>query len=397
MPTFNSPNIIFGEDSLDQIETIQGSKCFIVTDEGLVKLGMINILTEKLKKFNKEWKIFDKVEPDPHETTILAALEECKTFEPDLIIGFGGGSSLDAAKAVWFLYEHDGFGIDELNPFEQLHMGVKAKCIAIPTTSGTGAETTWAVIVTRIDENGNHSKLEQAHKDVVPTYAIVDPIFTMKLPPKLTAATGFDALSHACEGLVAEWRNDIAEGCCIHALDIIKDYLVKAYKDGSDKQAREKMANAATLAGLGFGNSQVIMGHSMGHALGAVFHVTHGNTVGLMLPYVLEFSIKNPNNATSKAILAKAARRLLLASKEDNDEKASMALLTWIKQIQKEVNLPTKLEELGIQKEKLEENMDRLVELTNESASVTMSPREPLDADIRKIFLYAFEGKSIDW
>ncbi|MHA1767543.1 MAG: iron-containing alcohol dehydrogenase, partial [Promethearchaeota archaeon] len=400
MPTFNSPkSIIFGEDALDLIDTIPGNKCLIITDKNLVQLGIVEILTKKLEESDKAWKIFDQVEPDPHESTVLKATEFCNDYNPDLIIGLGGGSSLDAAKAVWFLYEHkeDGYSIDDLNPFQEVHMGLKAKYLAIPTTSGTGAEATWAAIITRVDEDGNYLKLEQSHADVIPTYAIIDPIFTKSLPQKLTVATGFDVIAHSCEGLISEWRNDMADACCLHALELVKEFFPRVFKDGNDMEAREKMANAATLAGLGFGNSQVVMGHAMGHALGAVFHLTHGITVGLMLPYVLEYSIGNPDDDTATKILGKAARKLGIAKWTENDKESAQNLIDYIKNLQKELNFPTTLEACGVTKEQLNSNMKRIVELTNESASIAMSPREPADEDIQRVIEYVFEGKSIDF
>ena len=189
----------------------------------------------------------------------------------------------------------------------------------------------------------------------------------------------------------------MADACCLHALDLLKDFFPKVFKDGNDMEAREKMANAATLAGLGFGNSQVIMGHAMGHSLGAVFHLTHGITVGLMLPYILEYSIRNPDDDTASEILGKAAKKLGLAKVSDNNKESTQYLIDYIKKLQKDLNFPTTLEACGITREDLNKNMKRIVELTNESASIAMSPREPSDEDIERILEYVFEGKSIDF
>ena len=398
MPTFMSPRIYHGAGSLDALDMIRGSKCFITTDKVLLKLGTVQILLDKLKSAGKEWVIFDEVEPDPKETTILRATKQCIAYGPDLVIGLGGGSSLDTAKTVWFLYEHaeDGLTIDDINPFGDLHMGIKAKCIAIPTTSGTGAEVTWAVVITRIEGEKN-MKLEQPHPDIVPTYAIVDPIFTKSLPKSLTAATGFDALAHSCEGLLATWRNDLADANCIGALSLIKEFLPKAYHDGSDMIAREKMANAATLAGLGFGNSNVIIGHSLGHTLGAIFHLTHGLAVGLVLPYILEFIINDKTLVEAQKILGKASRQIGLCSWTETDQKAVQAFIRWIRNLQKEVNLPQTLAAAGITKEALNANMEKLVLLTNESPSITLSPRNASNEEIRKLYEYIYAGKPIDF
>ncbi|MCK4239156.1 MAG: iron-containing alcohol dehydrogenase, partial [Candidatus Lokiarchaeota archaeon] len=152
---FFSPNIVYGEDALDFLEKIPGNKCFIVTDEGLIKLGYLDILTEKLTKFGKEFKVFSEVESDPHEETVLKAREHCIFYKPDIVIGFGGGSPMDTAKAVRALYEFQNMVVDDLHPFndELFKLGQKTKMVAIPTTSGTGAETTWSVIINRFEDN----------------------------------------------------------------------------------------------------------------------------------------------------------------------------------------------------------------------------------------------------
>lgn len=394
---FYSPNIIFGRDSLEFLEKIPGTKCFIVTDPGLVQLKLIDILTNKLKEYGKEYAIFSEVEPDPHETTIIKAANICKNYGPDLIIGFGGGSSLDVAKSVWAFYENgDDFSVDNLHPFTTLGTGKKAKLCAIPTTSGTGAETTWAVVITRIKEDGTHIKLEQVNKELIPTYAIVDPIFTLGLPPKLTAATGFDALAHVMEGIIASWRNVFSDGLAIEAVDLIRKYLPIAYKNGQDIEAREMMANAATIAGLSFGNSQVIIGHSLGHVLGANFGITHGNAVGLFITYVLQYCINNPDDDSTKKIISKFAKQVGVANWNDSDDVASKKMIDDIKNLQKQVNLPSKLSDL-IKKEDFEAKLDLMADQCLESGSAVMSPRSADSTAFKKIFQYAFEGKDIDF
>jgi alcohol dehydrogenase class IV len=399
MPEWTSPRIFFGDDALDNFSNIPGTKCFIATDKGIIQAGLLDILTKKLSELGKEWKVFDEVEPDPHESTILKGAEVCKKYAPDLVIGLGGGSSLDTAKTIWFLYEHaeEGKTIDDLNPFVELHMGVKAKCVAIPTTAGTGAEVTWAVVITRIDAKGNQTKLEQPHRQVTPTYAIIDPIFTKGLPPKLTAATAFDAIAHAGEGLISTWRNEMTDCLCIQALEYINMYLPRVYQNGTDMEARNKMAIAATLAGLGFGNGQVMVGHGIGHSLGAVFHIMHGISVGVIIPYVLEYCINAPNNPEPMRILANAAKKLGLSEWKTADPAAAKALVQMIRTLQKKVNFPTKLAEVGISKADFKAGLDRVVKLTNESAATPMTPRNVSNEDTRKLLEYAFEGKSIDF
>ncbi|MHA1291807.1 MAG: iron-containing alcohol dehydrogenase [Promethearchaeota archaeon] len=395
---FFSPKIIYGEDALDYLENIAGVKCFIVSDKVLEKLGYLKILTDKLAEYGKEWEIFTDVEPDPKEESITKAKEACLAYEPELIIGLGGGSVMDVAKSLWAVYEYPQYGLDDFYPFNKdLHnLGNKAKLIAIPTTSGTGAETTWAVVISRFEDNV-WKKYEQAHKGLIPMYAIIDPVFPAGMPPKLTIDTGFDALAHSIEGIVAVWRNEFSNAMCLKAVELIFKYLPIAYKDGNNKEARDMMHQAATMAGLGFGNSQAHIGHTLGHVWGAVFHIPHGTCVGIFLTYVTQFCINNQENDDAIEILAKFAKQLGWADWSENNKDAANIVIKKIKELQKEVNFPTKLADTGVSKEDMEKNMDVLVSLCFQSSSSVMSPRSASGDQFRKIMEYAYEGKDIDF
>jgi alcohol dehydrogenase class IV len=395
---FFSPNIVYGEDALDFLENIPGEKCFIITDQILEDLGYVKILTDKLEKFGRKYEIFNDVKSDPHEEDVLKAKEVCISYAPDQIIGLGGGSVMDTAKAVWALYEYPEFVVDDLHPFNQklYDLGKKAKMVAIPTTSGTGAETTWAVIISRYEENV-WKKLEQAHKGIAPMYAIVDPIFPSGMPPELTVNTGFDALAHSVEGIISMWKNEFSEALSLKAIEMVFKYLPIAYKDGKNKEARDYMHQAATMAGLAFGNSQAHLGHSMGHSWGAVFHTHHGKAVGLFLPYVTQFCINNPDETDPTIeILGKLAKQLGWCEWKEDQKKAAEMVVTKIKELQKELDLPTKLKDL-VSKEEFEKNLDMLINLVYQSSSSVMSPRSANADDIRNLYVYSFEGKDIDF
>ena len=392
---FGSPLIAFGKGALEFLQDIPGKKIFIVTDPGIIKLKLIDHLTKKLKQFGKKYKIFDKVEPDPREETVKEGAQECREYQPDLIIGLGGGSSIDAAKAILFLYENPKSNLDELYPFNVIDL--KTKLLAIPTTSGTGAETTWAIIITRKMPDGSDFKLELASRALVPSYAIIDPIFTATLPPKMTASTGFDALAHVWEGVISIFRNDISDGLGIEAIKLIREFLPKAYENGEDLEAREKMHNAACMAGMSFGNSNVMIGHSIGHSIGAVFHKPHGLTVGVMLPYILQFALNNPENNDVKKIISGLAKNLGIANWDDDDETASMKVITDIKELMKTVDFPMTIEDIGISEQTLEEKMELVVSKAMDSISAATSPRAPTPAEYKKILLYALKGKNIDF
>ena len=398
---YYSPTIIFGEEALDHLENIgedlEKKKVFIVTDPGIIEVKLADILTAKLKELGFEWKIFSEVEADPHEETIIKGAEICREYDPDLIIGLGGGSSIDAAKGVWVLYERPDLTIDDIHPFLKLNLRKKAKFVAIPTTAGTGAETTWGVIITRI-QDGINMKLEQSSREVIPDVAILDPRFCKTLPPKLTAMTAFDAVGHALEGVIAEWKNDYSYALSLGAYDLIRNYLPRAYNDGNDMEAREKMQNAAAMAGISFGNSQVILNHSLAHALGAAFHVPHGLGVGVFLPYVLQFSLKDPE---TEQILGRFSKMLGISNWADTDVKASKKLVEDIKNLQDKVGFPRSLKEIldvmGISKGQLDEKLDLIIQQCYESAVSSMSPRIPTKEEYQKIISYVYEGKDIDF
>ncbi len=392
---FGTPLISFGQGALEFLQDIPGKKVFIVTDQGIVKLGLIKYVTDRLKKYDKKFKVFDQVEPDPREETIKKGAEVCQQFKPDLIIGLGGGSSIDSAKAILFLYENPESSLDELYPFNKLQL--KTKLLAIPTTSGTGAETTWAIIITRKMADGTDFKMELASRELVPDYAIIDPIFTKSLPPKMTAFTGFDALAHAWECLVSTFKNEFSDGLAIEAIKLVRKYLPIAYENGEDIEAREKMHIAACIAGLSFGNANVIVGHSIGHSLGAVFHKPHGLTVGVILPYVLQFVSNDPESEYAKKILSESAKMLGVADWTDDDDTAVGKVIEDIKNLMRKVDFPTTLAEMDIKKEELNEKMEQLVSKIIDSQSATTSPRAASPAEYKKILLYAFEGKDIDF
>ncbi|MFX1393265.1 MAG: iron-containing alcohol dehydrogenase, partial [Promethearchaeota archaeon] len=376
---FFSPKVIFGEDAINYLENIKGEKCFIVTDKNLEELGLVKLLTDKLEKYNKSYKIFTEVRPDPHEEDIMKGKNQCISYSPDIIIGLGGGSVIDSAKAIWAMNDNPEFTVDDLHPFNEalLTLGTKTSMIAIPTTSGTGSESTWAMIVSRL-QNNIWIKLEQAHKSCMPQIAILDPVFTKGMPPKLTAATGFDALAHSIEGLSSDWRNEYSNAMCTKAIELIFKWLPIAVSDGNNTEARDYMHQAANMAGVGFGNSQVHIGHAMGHSWGAIFHLPHGLAVGTFLKYIVMYLLNNPNEKDiSKEIYGKLAKQLGWAKWEDDNKKAAFTIVDKIKELEKACNLPGNLKDFGVSQEDFEKNLDTLIMLCYQSSSSVMTPRAP--------------------
>jgi alcohol dehydrogenase class IV len=383
---FNSPEIVYGEGALGYLSEVEGQRAFIVTDQNMVRLGFVELVAKQLKEAGMEYQTFAEVEPDPSLETVKRGAQAALAYEPDWIVGLGGGSAMDAAKAVWVLYERPDMEPDEISPIETLGLRNKARLITIPTTSGTGAEATWAIVLT--DTEGQ-CKLGLGSRENMADIAIVDPIFVAELPPQLTADTGMDALTHAVEGYTCTWRNDFSDGLCLKAIRLVFDYLPRAYKKG-DLEAREKMHNAACIAGLGFGNAMAALAHSMGHSLGAVFHVPHGRAVSLFLPYTIEFSVRGEGTR-----YAEIARFLGLPA--ESEEKGAASLATAIRGLLKRLGQPTAIGELGISPDEFEAGLTRLVENAENDSMTVTSPRIPITEEFERLFQYAYKGKAVDF
>lgn len=386
---FKSPEIVFGEEALAYLDQLKGRRAFIVTDATMVKMGHVARVRKALEASGFEVGVYDAVEPDPSIEQVRAGAAVLADFQPDWIVGVGGGSSLDAAKAMWVLYECPDVDPEGINPIETLGLRRKARFVAIPTTSGTGSESTWYIVLT---QSAERRKLGLGTREALADVAIVDPSFAMSMPPRLTADTGMDALTHAVEGFTSQWHNDFADGLCLKAAQLVFAYLPRAYRDGSDAEARLKMHNAASIAGLGFGNSLTSVAHGMGHALGSVFHVPHGRAVSLFLPYVIEFCIRGEEGGTRYAELARFLHLPCAGERE-----AAAALAAAIRHLQSELQQPRTIAECGISREAFDRELALLVENASNDNETVTSTRIPTDAEMRRLFEYAFEGKSIDF
>jgi len=396
---FYCPNIIYGESALNFIENLKGERCFIVTDKIIEKLGYLKILTDKLDKYKKEYSVFSEVVPDPHEEDVIKGKMKCNEYQPDLIIALGGGSVIDSAKCIWALYEYPEYTLDDISPFSaQLYeFAKKAKLIAIPTTSGTGSEVTWAAIISRFQNNA-WRKMSLPHMSLVPTFAIVDPIFPEGMPQKLTVDTAFDALAHAIEGYISSWRNEFSNALGLKAIELIFKYLPIVYNDGSNKEARDFMHQAATMAGLAFSNSQVHLGHAMGHSFSAIFPTHHGQAVGLFLRYVTQYCLNIPSEPNvCIGIYSNIAKKLGWAKWDDEPKIAAYIVVEKIDELQKQMDFTTNIKDLGVSREDFNKNLDNLIGLCYQDPSSAMAPRTPNMAEFAKLFNYAYEGKDIDF
>ena len=384
---FVSPQIVFGQGALDALEDLHGGRALLVTDATLVELGLVNRVVSLLQKASIESHVFDAVEPEPSLQTVRTGAEVARDLAPNWIIGLGGGSPMDAAKAIWVLYERPDLGPGDINPFIDLGLRQRARLITIPTTSGTGAEVTWAIVLTDVGEG---RKMGLGNRENVADIAIVDPEMAAGMPSKLTADTGLDALTHAVEGYICTWHTDLTDGLCVHAARDIFAFLSRAVKDGSDMEARERMHHAATSAGLGFGNAMASLAHAMGHALGARYHIPHGRAVALFLPYTVEYvAHQEPGRS------AELAQRLRLT---DRTEKGgALALAGAIRELIRRVGNPTSVEQLDVAPDRYRSDLERMVDDTFSDTQMVTAARAPSYEELRQLFLCAYSGDAVDF
>jgi len=384
---FISPEIIYGEDALSRLDELEGKRVLIVTDKQIVSIGFADKVKERLVKAGIDYQIYDDVEPDPSIETTKRGAEVAGEYKPDWIVGLGGGSVMDAAKAIWVLYERPDIEPAEINPFTPLGLRQKAKLITIPTTSGTGSDCTWGIVLTDTSERRKLALgCREAHADI----AIIDSVFAIGMPPQLTADTGLDALTHAIEGFTSNWKNDFCDGLCLKAIHLVFQYLQRAYHDGHDKEAREKMHNAASIAGLGFGNSMAGLAHSMGHSLGAAFHIPHGRTVGLFLPYTIEFTADIAASRYDEIIH-------LLRLEQTRAEKAALNLARVIRELEQNIDQPLTINDLGISRDNFENSLPKLVSNADMDTQTVTSARVPTSGEFEQLFRYSYDGKSVDF
>ncbi len=389
MQFFGVPFTVFGDDSLQYLNTIQGKRAFIVTDKNITRLGLADLVTAELKQANIESKIFDEVEPDPSIETVVRAAGIAKDFKPDWMIGLGGGSSMDASKSAWVCYAA-GIGPLDMSPSDFYNLRDTAKLICIPTTSGTGSEATWAIVLTDVE---GQRKVALGSYETLPDVALLDPRMVMSMPPQVTGSTGMDALTHAIEGYTAMWRTPFTDGPGLTAIKYIFEYLKKACDDGKDEEARKYMMYAASQAGTCFGNGMAGLAHSCGHALGGIFHTPHGVAMGLYLPYTMEY-VSNGSEETTQRY-AEIARFCGIA--QGSDKECCRALIAAVRKLMKDIGQSPTVKDLKIDRDKYIKAMSELVDRAVNEAMTIAVTRVPESEDLEKMFICAYDGKPVDF
>ena len=397
MPYFLCPKkVLFGKGMLKRLGAElegRGNKAVLITDKNMVKLS--GELVEAVKSAGYEVKVWDGAEPEPSIAVTGKARQALQEFEPQLVIGFGGGSVLDTAKAAWVLWENPGIASAEVatavNVKTKLNWQKKARFMAVPTTSGTGSDVTWAIVLT---DTANHRKIGFANNEIVPDMTLLVPEFTAGMPKALTASTGLDVLGHALDGYTARQANDFSDGLCLQAMKLAFDWLLKAYADGNDLMAREKMQNAATIAGLGFGNSNTSLSHALGHSIGATFGIPHGRAIGIALSYSLEYisstpPIENAPNPVQR--LATAAG--FSGIKANSDQEAIQKLIQKLRELAKAIGEPLSLKDAGVTEKQMTDNLDTLALLASKDVNMYSSPCECKDDKLKKLLQEIWKGK----
>lgn len=384
---FKAPEVIYGDDALEHLERLTGKRAIIVTDKVLAGLGYGDRVKSHLETAGMEVLVFSDVEPEPSLQTAQHGASLMADYQPDWVIGLGGGSCMDAAAAMWALYERPDIQPDEISPMLPLNLRQKARLITIPTTSGTGSECSWMVVLT---DHAAKRKLVLGSFELIADYAIVDPSLVMDMPARIAADTGMDALAQAIESYTSRWRNEFADGLCLQAIRMIFKYLARSVKNGkSDPEARAMMHYAAAISGMAMSNSQASLSHALGHPLGAFFKVPHGRAVGLFLPYTIEYALPE-----SGELYADLARFLGLPAGSPAEGTASLAKA--VRDLLVELKQPTTVADLHIDRAHYEAAIADMVE-SGEGDAAASSPRIPTNEEFARLFLYAYDGKSVDF
>ena len=374
----------------------------------MVKLGYVDKILYHLRKRYKyvHSEIFSDVESDPSFDTIKKGVAAMQNFRPDVIIALGGGSPIDAAKGMWLFYEHPEADVEGLKlkfmdirkrTYKFPTLGTKCKMVAIPTTSGTGSEVTSFAVITDKEKN---KKYPLADYELTPDVAIVDPDLVMSLPKSVTANTGMDVLTHAIEAYVSNMASDYTDGLAEKAVELVMKYLEKAYDNGDDKLAREKMHNASTIAGMAFTNAFLGINHSLAHKIGAEFHMPHGEINAILLPYVIRYNSSKPSKFVSfpkyEYFIAdqkyyELAKKVGL--KAETKEEGINSLIEKIRQMNEHMNIPRSFKEAGIEEQEFLAKVDILAERSFEDQCTTANPRVPLVSEMKQILLDSYYGK----
>lgn len=406
-------SIYFRRGSLPVALTdLEGKKrAFLVTDRFLFNNGYADEIVSLLKAQGMEVQTFFDVEADPTLSVVEKGAAQMQSYQPDVIIALGGGSPMDAAKIMWVMYEHPETHFEELSMrfmdirkriYKFPKMGAKAELVCVTTTSGTGSEVTPFAVVTD-DRTG--AKYPLADYELTPNMAIVDANLVMNMPKSLTAFGGYDAITHALEAYVSVLANEYSDGHALQALKMLKEYLPSSYQNGAaDPIAREKVHNAATIAGMSFANAFLGVCHSIAHKIGAEFHIPHGLANALMISNVIRFNANdNPTKQTAfsqydrpqaRRRYAEVADHLGLSQEGDRTAQKIERLLTWLDEVKKDLDIPMSIQAAGVNEADFLAKLDDLAVDAFDDQCTGANPRYPLISELKEVLKAAYYGKA---
>ncbi|MBR3632595.1 MAG: bifunctional acetaldehyde-CoA/alcohol dehydrogenase [Elusimicrobiaceae bacterium] len=407
--------IYFKRGALQQAlaELADKQRAYIITDKTMEQLGHVRTVTNVLEELGIKFRVFSNVLPDPNIANVTDALNIANFWQPDVIIGLGGGSAMDEAKMVWLMYENPNTSFEDIamrfmdirkRIYAAPPLGKKATMVAIPTTSGTGSEVTPFTIITDEKTGTKYAITDYA---LTPDMAIIDPEFVLHMPKSLTAFSGLDVLTHAIEAYTSIFSTNFTEGQALEAMRLVFKYLKNSYDKGAqDINAREKMHYAATIAGMAFANAFLGLNHSMAHKLGAMYHVPHGLANAMLLTYVIDYNATDKPTKQGlfpqyrypfvKGRYAKIIDYLLPQHNlgDDKDVKVQK-LIDMIQELKDQLNIPKSIKEYGIPEKEFLDNLDKLSVLAFDDQCTGANARYPLVSEIKEIFLKAYYGEPV--
>ncbi len=396
MARFTLPRDLYhGKGSLEELKNLKGSKAILVVGGGSMKrFGFLDKAVNYLKEAGMEVELFENVEPDPSVDTVMRGAEKMREFQPDWIVAMGGGSPIDAAKAMWAFYEYPETTFEDLiTPFNFPTLRQKAHFCAIPSTSGTATEVTAFSVITDYDKG---IKYPLADFNITPDVAIVDSELAETMPKKLTAHTGMDALTHAIEAYVSTLHCDYTDALALHSIKMIHNNL-KASFDG-DKEARHSMHNAQCLAGMAFSNALLGIVHSMAHKTGAAFsggHIVHGCANAMYLPKVIKYNSKNEEAAKRYGEIAR-----FIGLTGNSDAELVDALIAEIRSMNKSLEIPMCIKDYEggiIDEQEFLEKLPEVAKLAISDACTGSNPRQPSNEEMEKLLKACFYDEEIDF
>lgn len=391
MARFTLPrDLYYGKGSLETLKGIKGKKAIVVVGgSSMRKFGFLDKTVAYLKEAGMEVQLFENVEPDPSVETVMKGAAAMRSFEPDWIVSIGGGSPIDAAKAMWAFYEYPEVTFEQLiTPFSFPLLRQKAKFIAIPSTSGTATEVTAFSVIT---DYAKGVKYPLADYNITPDIAILDPEIAETMPPLLTAHTGMDALTHAIEAYVSTANSLFTDPLAIKAIQLVFDHLMSSYE--GNKEARENMHYAQCLAGMAFSNALLGIVHSIAHKTGAAFstgHVPHGCANAIYLPYVIQFNRKNAEQR-----YAEIAKAVGLTGTSDAD--LTDQLIAKIEAFNVALSIPKTLQSFGLEEKEFAEKVDTIAALAIEDACTGTNPRAITAVEMAKLLDCIYYGKQVNF